>query len=139
MKKELFVVIPVIICVGVIFSGCQDTNSVKTKQTPENVYLDSTIVEFANVSFDKKINKSGGIESVTVGWLLHNIAGRPINAQIDVKFYDKNDRLLYNETKTFNNVPIGYTEQLFQKANRVTYEGAGTAFVEYVIISVTER
>ncbi|MBN1860182.1 MAG: hypothetical protein JW840_01840 [Candidatus Thermoplasmatota archaeon] len=138
MKKIVLVGIIIMLCLSVILSGCQDTNSVKTKQTPENVYLDSTIVEFANVTFDKEINKSGGIESVTVGWLFHNIAGRPINAKIDVKFYDENDLLLYNKTKTLNNIPTGYTEQLYKEANKVTYEGVDAASVNYVIISVTE-
>lgn len=138
MTKVVLIGSIIMVLLSVMLSGCQDTNSVKTKQLPDNVYLDSTIVEFANVTFDKEINKSGGIESVTVGWLLHNIAGRPIDAKIDVKFFDENDLLLYNKTKTFNNFLTGYTEQLYKEANRVTYDGDDAAFVKYVIISVTE-
>ena len=139
MKRELLCAVTVIICISSALSGCQETNSIKPDQRPQNVYLDSTIVEFANVTFDQQNNKSGGIESVTVGWLFHNIAGRIISAKIDVKFYDKNNILLYNDTNhKISNFPAGYTEQSFQPANRVTYEGAGSKFVDHVVISVGE-
>ncbi|MCJ7698008.1 MAG: hypothetical protein MUO73_06740 [Thermoplasmata archaeon] len=138
MKKGLLAVLVVVICASATLSGCQDTSSIKTQQRPQNVFLDSTIVEFFNVTFEKNINKSGGIEGVTVGWLFHNIAGKLISAKIDVKFYDKNNVFLYNDTKYIRNMPAGYTEQLFQLANKVTYEGAGAAFVDHVVISVTE-
>ncbi len=139
MKKVVFCVIAVVICISSALSGCQDTSSVKTQGKPQNVYLDSTIVEFVNVSYEENINKSGGIESVTVGWLFHNIAGKLISAKIDVKFYDKNNLLLYNGTRSINNMPAGYTEQSFQPSDKVTYEGVGAAFVDHVVISVTEK
>jgi hypothetical protein len=138
MKKALFGVVAVVICICSALSGCQDTSSVKTQGKPQNVSLDSTIVEFVNVTYEENSNKSGSIESVTVGWLFHNIAGKQISAKIDVKFYDKNNLFLYNSTKYIRNMPAGYTEQSFQLANKVTYEGAGVAFVDHVVISVTE-
>jgi hypothetical protein len=139
MKKGLLAVLVVVICASATLSGCQDTSSIKTQQRPQNVFLDSTIVEFVNVTFEKNINKSGGIESVTVGWLFHNIAGKLISAKIDVKFFDKNNIFLYNDSKWINNMPAGYTEKSFSPgANRVTYEGAGVAFVDHVVISATE-
>jgi len=138
MKKAVFCVVAVVICISSALSGCQDTSSVKTQGRPQNVYLDSSIVEFVNVSYEENINKSGGIESVTVGWLFHNIAGKLISAKIDVKFYNKNDFLLYNETKYIRNMPAGYAEQSFQLSNIVTYGRAGVAFVNHVVISVTE-
>jgi hypothetical protein len=138
MKKALFGVVAVVICICSALSGCQDTSSVKTQGRPQNVSLDSTIVEFVNVTYEENSNKSGSIESVTVGWLFHNIAGKQISAKIDVKFYDKNNLFLYNSTKYIRNMPAGYTEQSFQLANKVTYQGAGVAFVDHVVISVTE-
>ncbi len=139
MKKMILLGVGFIICLCLMLSGCQDTSSIKTQGRPQNVYLDSTIVEFANVSYEENTNKSGDIESVTVGWLLHNIAGKLISAKIDVKFYNTNDLLLYNETKYINNMPAGYIEQSFQLANQVTYEGVGAAFVDHVVVSVTEK
>jgi hypothetical protein len=139
MKKGLLAVLVVVICASATLSGCQDTSSIKTQQRPQNVFLDSTIVEFVNVTFEKNINKSGGIESVTVGWLFHNIAGKLISAKIDVKFFDKNNIFLYNDSRWINYMPAGYTEKSFSPgANRVTYEGAGVGFVDHVVISVTE-
>jgi hypothetical protein len=139
MKKGLLAVLVVVICASAMLSGCQDTSSIKTQQRPQNVFLDSTIVEFVNVTFEKNINKSGGIESVTVGWLFHNIAGKLISAKIDVKFFDKNNIFLYNDSREIYYMPAGYTEKSFSPgANRVTYEGAGVAFVDHVVISVTE-
>jgi hypothetical protein len=139
MKKGLLAVLVVVICTSATLSGCQDTSSIKTQQIPQNVFLDSTIVEFVNVTFEKNINKSGGIESVTVGWLFHNIAGKLISAKIDVKFFDKNNIFLYNYSRTIYYMPAGYTEKSYSPgANRVTYEGAGVAFVDHVVISATE-
>lgn len=138
MKKAVFCIVAVVIFISSVLSGCQDTSSVKTQGRPQNVYLDSTIVELVNVSYEENINKSGGIESVTVGWLFHNIAGKLISAKIDVKFYNTNDFILYNQTKYIRNMPAGYTEQSYQLANKVTYEGTGVAFVDHVVISVTE-
>lgn len=138
MKKAVFCIVAVVICISSVLSGCQETSSVKTQGRPQNVYLDSTIVELVNVSYEENINKSGGIESVTVGWLFHNIAGKLISAKIDVKFYNTNDFIIYNQTKYIRNMPAGYTEQSYQLANKVTYEGTGVAFVDHVVISVTE-
>ncbi len=138
MEKPILISIAILICTCLVLSGCQETNSVKTQERPQNVFLDSTIVEFANVSYEESINKSDGIESVTVGWLFHNIAGKMINVKIDVKFYNKNDVLLYNQTKTLNNMPPGYTEQSYQLANKVSYQGAGAALVDHVVITATE-
>jgi len=139
MKKGLLAVLVVVICASATLSGCQDTSSIKTQKRPLNVFLDSTIVEFVNVTFEKNINKSGGIESVTVGWLFHNIAGKLISAKIDAKFFDKNNIFLYNDSREIYYMPAGYTEKSYSPgANRVTYEGAGVAFVDHVVISVTE-
>jgi hypothetical protein len=126
-----------VIMISILLSGCQDTHSVKTQEQPQNVYLDSTIVEFANVSYKENINKSGNVDSVTVGWLFHNIAGKLISAKIDVQFYNNNDYLLHNETKYIRNMPADYTEQSFQLSNQVIYQGAGARYVDHVVISVT--
>jgi len=139
MKKMVLVVMVVSICIISSFSGCQDTSSVKTTQRPQNVFLDSTIVEFANASYEENIDDSGRVASVTVGWLFHNVAGKQISAKIDVKFYDANDILLYNTTKYVRNMPVDYIEQTYQSANKVTYGEAGATLVDHVVISVTEQ
>jgi uncharacterized protein YcfL len=138
MKKGFFIMLIIVMLVSVTLSGCQDTKSTTTDFRPQNVYLNSTIVEFANVSLEKDMNKAGDVEAIIVGWLFHNIAGKWISAQIDVNFYDKNNVLLYNSTRWLE-VKAGYTERFFSpSANRVTYEGAGAAFVDHVVISVTD-
>ena len=139
MKKGLLAVLVVVICASATLSGCQDTSSIKTQKKPLNVSLDSTIVEFANVSFEKHINKSGDIDFVEVGWMFHNIAGKEISARIDVKFFDQKNIFLYNESKAIYNMPAGYTERYYSPgANRVIYDKAGVEFVDHVVISVTE-
>lgn len=138
MKKIVIGVVTVFICLGVVLSGCQDTSSVKTKQSQENVSLVATIVEFANVTFDKNLNDTDGTQYATVGWLFHNIAGRMISARIDVRFYDENDLLLYNATKYINNMPIDFTERMMQDSNKVSYRGKNAAMVDHVVISVSE-
>jgi hypothetical protein len=139
MKKPLLFLSAIVILVSILFSGCQDTNSVKTQQLPENVYPDSNIVEFANVSFKQETNESGGVESVTIGWLFHNIAGRMISGRIDVRFYDKNNILVYNDTKYINNIPTDFTERLLQEANKVTYRGDNAGLIDHVVLVVTEH
>jgi hypothetical protein len=139
MKMGISLVVMSVVIISAILSGCQQTNSVKTQKIPSNVFLESTIVEFANATFEKEYNKSGGLESVMVGWLLHNIAGRMISAKINVKFYDKYNNFLYNDSKMISHMPADYTEQYFSPgANKVVYNGAGAAFVDHVVISVTE-
>jgi hypothetical protein len=139
MKKGLLLVSIVVMMVSVTLSGCQESNSVKTQKTPQNVFLDSTIVEFANVSYDETFNKSGGLDGVMIGWMFHNIAGREISAKINVQFYDKNNNFLYNETRKILQMPAGYTEQYFSPgANRVIYNGPEAPFIDHVVISVTE-
>ena len=138
MKKGVFCVVTVFICLCILFSGCQDTSSVKTKQIPENVSLESTIVEFADATFEKNTNESDGTQYVTVGWLFHNIADRMISARIDVKFYDVNDILMYNNTKYINNIPADFTERMLQESNKVSYRGKSAALVDHVVISVSE-
>lgn len=138
MKKVILCVATVFICLSILLSGCQDTSSVKTKQIPENVSLESTIVEFADMTFEKNINDSDGTQYVTVGWLFHNIAGRMISARIDVKFYDENDILMYNNTKYINNMPVDFTERLMQESNKVVYRGKNAALIDHVSISVSE-
>jgi uncharacterized protein YcfL len=139
MKKGYFILVIVVMLISVMLSGCQDTQGITTTDfRPHNVSLNSTIVEFANVSFEKKMDRAGDVVTVTVGWLFHNIAGKWISAQIDVNFYDKNNVLLYNSTRWLQ-VMAGYTEKYYSpSANRVTYEGADVASVDHVVISVTE-
>jgi hypothetical protein len=138
MKKGIFIVSIVVLLVSIVFSGCQ-TNSTTTPTRPQNVYLQSTIVEFANVTLEKTINKSGGVSAVTVGWLFHNIAGREISGRIDVRFYDKNNGVLYNTTRWIRFMPSDFTERLFSPgANKATYDGPGTNLVDHIVITVTE-
>ncbi len=139
MKKVILFTSIGVITTCAILSGCQETNTIKTQKIPQNVFLDSTIVELANATFEKEYNKSGNLESVVVGWMLHNTAGRVIDAKIDVKFFDKNNHLLYNESRQISSMPAGYTEQSFSPgANRVIYNKSGVALVDHVVISVTE-
>lgn len=139
MKKAILCVIALCICLCMLFSGCQDTNSARTKKIAENVSLESTIVEFAEATFEKNINDTDGTPYVTVGWLFHNIAGRTVSARIDVKFYDVNNILLYNDTKYINNMPADFTERSLQEFNKVSLRGKSAAMVDHVIISVNER
>ena len=120
-------------------SGCQQTNSTTTKSSSQNVYLDSTVVKFANVSFDRTSKKTGGVDSAKVSWLFTNIAGRMINLSIDVRFLDKNNVLLYNASRWLQYMPKGYTEQAISPtANSVTFNGEKATLVDHVVISVKE-
>ena len=137
MKRSIFVILIIIILIAVVFSGCQENKS--TTVTTENVFLESDIVEFANVSLEKIRNKTGIVDMITVSWLFHNIAGRTISADIIVEFYDITDVLVYSDFRQIVNMPADYTEQYMSPtANRVSYDGERVSYVDYVIIHVTE-
>ena len=138
MKKYLFMVSTVVLLASIVLSGCQST-STTTQNRPQNVFLQSTIVEFANVTYEQTINRTKGVSAVTVGWLFHNIAGKMISARIDVRFYTKQNNLLYNTTRWIEYMPAGYTERFFSPgANKATFDGAGVNLVDHVVITVTE-
>jgi len=137
MKRSIFVILIIIILIAVVFSGCQENKS--TTVTTENVFLESDIIEFANVSLEKIRNKTGIVDMITVSWLFHNIAGRTISADIIVEFYDITDVLVYSDFRQIVNMPADYTEQYMSPtANRVSYDGERVSYVDYVIIHVTE-
>ena len=138
MKKQVICISVLVVLMSIALSGCQETKSTTTKLSSQNVYLQSTLVQFANVSLEKTKNKSGDINAVKVSWLFKNIAGRTINITIDVRFYDVKNTLLYNETRWFNNFLKGWTEHSVTPANTVTISGAKAALVDHVVIGVTE-
>jgi uncharacterized protein YcfL len=139
MKKQVICVTVLVILACLACSGCQQTNSTTTKLSSQNVFLDSTVVKFANVSLDKTSKKAGGVDSVKVSWLFKNIAGRMINISIDVQFLDKNNVLLYNETRWLRYMPKDYAEQAVSPtANSVSFSGEKATLVDHVVISVQE-
>jgi len=139
MKKQVICITILVILACLACSGCQQTNSATTKLSSQNVILDSTVVKFANISLVRTFDKAGGIDTVKVSWLFKNIAGRMINITIDVRFYDKNNVLLYNETRWLRYMPKGYTEQsLSPTANVVTFTDKKASLVDHVVISAKE-
>jgi uncharacterized protein YcfL len=138
MKKQVVCLLVLVVLMSLALSGCQETKSTTAKMSNKNVYLQSTVVQFANVSLEKINNKSGDVNAMKVSWLFKNIAGRTINITIDVRFYDAKNTLLYNETRWFRNFLKGWTEQSITPANSVTISGAKAALVDHVVISVTE-
>ena len=139
MKKQVICVTMLVILACLACSGCQQTNSATTKLSTQNVSLDSTVVKFANVSLDRTSKKAGGVDSVKVSWLFKNIAGRTINISIDVRFFDKSNLLLHNESRWLRYMPKDYTEQAVSPtANSVTFSGEKATLVDHVVISVKE-
>jgi hypothetical protein len=139
MKREIIIVAVIVILVSAVLSGCQESPSTKTEKISKNVILKSSIVTLANATYTTITNKSGGIDAVKVSWLLHNKVNRQVSANIDVAFYDKNDQFLYNETRQILYMPVGYTEQYVSPgANSVLYSGSKVAYVDHVVLTVTE-
>jgi hypothetical protein len=138
MKKQIICLSMLVILACLAWSGCQEMKSATTLSS-KNVHLDSTIVKFANVSLEKSFDKSGGTVSVKVSWLFQNIAGHTINASIDVRFFDKKNTSLYNETRWIRNVPAGYVERYKSPmANTVMFTDPRAALVDHVILTVAE-
>lgn len=139
MKKQVICVTILVLLACLACSGCQQTNSATTKLSDQNVFLESTVVKFANVSLERTSAKPGAVDSVKVSWLFKNIAGRMINITIDVRFYDKNNVQLYNATRWLRFMPKGYTEQsMSPTANSVTFTDKKASLVDHVVIAVTD-
>ncbi|HVQ00870.1 MAG TPA: hypothetical protein VMT57_05100 [Candidatus Thermoplasmatota archaeon] len=139
MKQQVMGVAILVLLACLACSGCQQKNSATSNVSSQNVFLESTVVKFANVSLEKTAAKPGQVDSAKVSWLFTNIAGRMINITIDVRFYDKTNVMLYNQTRWLRYMPKGYTEQsMSPTANMVTFADQKASLVDHVVITATE-
>ena len=140
MKKDLLILGFVISTVLVAFSGCQE-QGVTTDENFEGIYLESNVVELAyatlefHTTYDFE-HEEDIIEKVDVKYLFHNIAGRDININVTVKFYDKDNNLLelIVGQKT-SNLFKDYTESM---VNIISYSGEQVTEVDHVKIIAIE-
>jgi len=140
MKRSICVMGFVIIALSIAFSGCQEDNNNSDKKY-EGVYLESDVVElaYANLEFITKFNPESErdiVETVELEYRFHNIAGRDININVTVKYYNKDDTLLETIAgKQTNNLFKDYTEKMI---NNITYNGDKVTQVDHVIIIAEE-
>lgn len=140
MKKDLLILGFVISTVLVAFSGCQE-QGVTTDENFEGIYLESNVVELAYATlefhtiYDFEYEKDI-IEKVDVKYLFHNIAGRDININVTVNFYDTDNNLLelLVGQKT-SNLFKDYTESM---VNIISYSGERVTEVDHVKIIAIE-
>ena len=105
MKSKFITVVIMLLFASMIFSGCEEEAII----FEYNVVLESDVVEFVNISFEKEKNRDGIFIEAKLTWLFHNIADRLIDVGIDFEFFDENDELVYSETKTISQMPANYT------------------------------
>lgn len=135
--------IPILILISIILtvlylSGCeQKGTNVDSKY--DKIILDSSVVKLAYSSLNYSRSAAGDIVRVDVEYLFKNIANKPVDVQVFVKFYDKNDNLLATEGPKEINLPEGYTEQVISPANIISYKGKDAAKVDHVTITAKEK
>ena len=140
MKKDLLILGFVISTVLVAFSGCQE-QGVTTDENFEGIYLESNVVELAyatlefHTTYDFEHEKDI-IEKVDVKYLFHNIAGRDIDINVTVNFYDKDNNLLESVVgQKTSNLFKDYTESM---VNIISYSGERVTEVDHVKITAIE-
>ena len=134
MKSKLISVVVMLLFASMIFSGCEEEAII----SEYNVVLESDVVEFVNISFEKEKNREGIFIEAKLTWLFHNIADRLIDVGIDFEFYDINDGLVYSETKTISQMPSNYTERFSPVYNTITLTGDEAKYTEYVVVKAYE-
>lgn len=135
--------IPILILISVILavislSGCEQKGA-EVQNSSKLIALDSRVVELAYSSLNFTKDSSGNIIRADVEYLFKNIANKPVDVQVFVKFYDKNDNLLATGGPKEINLPEGYTEQIISPANIISYDGKDAAKVDHVTITAKEK
>jgi hypothetical protein len=140
MKNTIYKIGIIIIIISIVSSGCLEQE--KRKDTKfDGVYLESNVVElaYAFLDFHTKYNiekEKNIVEKVEVKYRFHNIAGRDININVTVNFYDTNNTLLDSKyQKSINNLFKDYTETML---NTVAYDGKKVTKVDHVKIIALE-
>ena len=141
-KQVLLSLIILLVLIGL--SGCEEQGAT-TENNFENVFLDSDIVKlaYANLSFTEKREINDNLEPVMVKkqanleYLFENIAGRDIEFNVTVEFYDKNDSLIKSVIPLPYKINLleGHTESLTMK-NEATYSGNKVKDISYARIVV---
>ncbi len=136
LKKNVYIISTVLVILCMMISGCQEDLQGSISET-NNVTLQSSIVEFSNVSFIKLKNRDGLIYQADFSWLFHNIANREIDVGIEIFFYDSSNQLIYNESKEILDMPADWTEH-YSPFNTITLQGNLANKVEYVKVVAAE-
>ncbi len=141
-KQVLLGLIILLLLTGL--SGCEE-QGVTTENNFENVFLDSDIVKlaYANLSFVEKREINDDLEPVMVKkqanleYLFENIAGRDIEFNVTVEFYDENDSLIKSVIPVPYKINLleGHTESLTMK-NEALYRGNKVKDISYARIVV---
>ncbi len=137
MKKQLILIICLILIITTFLNGCQETESIKTNDE-KKIFFESNVVELkeSDIIFHKDEDK---IVSVEVNYLFKNLLNEQVELEITVEFYDKNDNLLYTGgPKYIELIPL-WSEVNILPANSIDYkEEEYVEFVDHVVI-VAER
>jgi len=137
MKKKLLIFGFLIICLILIFSGCQDQKAIENSYL-EGIEFDSEIVELIHSEVIKH-TQDNKVLSIDVEYLFKNIAGRDLNLKIFVEFYDKDNLLLYTGGPRYIILPAGWIEQGVSPTNIISYSGKQANNVDHVKINASEQ
>ena len=134
MKKKLILIICLILIIITFLNGCQETKSIKSNDK-KKIFFESNVVELinSNIIFHKDKDK---IIRVEVNYLFKNLLNEPVELEITVEFYDKDDNLLHTGGPKYIDLLPLYSEVNILPANSIEYFGENIEFVDHVVIVV---
>jgi hypothetical protein len=135
MKKQLWLIITIIILVVTVSIGCFEQATKVDK--PDNIIFESDVVKLYNSSLNF-IEYEGEVLRVEVEYLFINIAPRDIIIRVTAEFYDANDNLLGIGPKRTLELLRGYQERGVSPANIIEYDKENAGDVSYVKLSAVE-
>ena len=123
----------IIIFLTIFLTGCQEQTAVDTSSN--KVKVDSDLVQLVQGKLNK-IKDGDKVIRVEVEYRFKNIAGRIINIDTTVEFYDKNDELVATvDGIEITPMPANYEEI---GTNIASYDGENVAEIAYAKLIVKE-
>jgi hypothetical protein len=137
MKKELLLIVSVLLLIICSISGCFGPEGTKVENPFEGITFESKIVELVNASLVLHKDRNV-ITKANVKYLFHNIAGKTVDVKVIVEFYDINNYLLATRGPKYISIPKDYTETVYSPANVISYKGEKVSEVNHVRIIAEE-
>jgi len=138
ISKKIKIISISIIVLFLILCGCQEQNETQKKPIADNIEFESDIVELLRADFIEHVDNSVLLK-VEVKYLLKNIAGRVLDINRSIEFYDVENNLLFTSaTLQFLRMADGYEETEFEATNSITYAGENASDVDHAKIIVEE-
>jgi len=136
MKKSILFILGIMIIIISNFCGCQEDQTIENKFENINFLSEEMgVLQLVNGSFILDANKHGVVKSAEATVYFKNLLENTIDITFSIDFVDNNDTIIYNKSKTIENLPGGYTEHL---GNNFYYDGENVGLVNHINIRIID-